>query len=243
MEYKDDILIELASISKIVSGIPNTNVFTTPEGYFEGVYLDFRKRLLLLDISNTDVPEGYFEQLSGNILNKIKLTNRENEVNLELVTLSPMVANIGNANVLAVPEGYFEANEAVLLKHAMPPLTPVVSMQAHSKMFRYMAAAAITGIIGLSLFGLLNSNEQKDNVQVAATVTLANEIIAKNSFEEEFAKISGEDIEQYLEERGQNVNIALAASTIEDKDLPDPLDYILDENALTDFLKQKNFSN
>ena len=243
MEYKDDILIELTSISKIVSSVPNTNVFTAPEGYFDGIYLEFCKRIFLLEITNTDVPENYFEQLSGNILNKIKLASKENEVNLELVALSPMVANIGKANVLTVPEGYFKANEAVLLKHAMPSLAPVVSMQARSKMFRYMAAAAITGIIGLSLFGLLNSNEQKDNSQVAATVTLANEIIAKDNFEEEFAKISGEDIEQYLEERGQNVNIALAASTIEDKDLPDPLDYILDENALTDFLKQKNFSN
>ena len=243
MDHKDNILEELASISKTVSVIPNTNVFTAPEGYFDVFYLDFRKRVLLLETTNTDVPENYFEQLSGNILHKIKLASKENEGDLELVALSPMVANIGKANVLTVPEGYFEANEAVLLKHAMPSLAPVVSMQARSKMFRYMAAAAITGIIGLSLFGLLNSNGQKNNSQVAATVTLANEIIAKDSFEEEFAKISGEDIEQYLEERGQNVNIALAASTIEDKDLPDPLDYILDENALTDFLKQKNFSN
>ena len=243
MESQNDILKELNSISEVVAAIPNKNVFTAPDGYFDEVYMQIHKRLHSLGEPNASVPEGYFEQLSTNILNKIKQNNAGNEVYEELASVSALIASIGNHNVFTVPEEYFNDNETLLLQTTKTVAAPVVQMHQRPKLFRYMAAAAVAGIIGLSLFGLFKPNEQKTDTQLAATVTLANEIIAEDNFEEEFAKISGEDIEQYLEERGQNVNAALAASRLEDKDLPEPLDYIIDENALTDFLQQRNFSN
>jgi FlaG/FlaF family flagellin (archaellin) len=52
------------------------------------------------------VPEGYFESLAGNILNKIKAADT---AAAELKELSPILYSIPNKNVFTVPQGYFES--------------------------------------------------------------------------------------------------------------------------------------
>jgi len=58
----------------------------------------------MLNPSYGGVPVGYFEQLPGLILQKVRTA----EVQEELLTLSPLLAGIPKSLPLAVPPGYFE---------------------------------------------------------------------------------------------------------------------------------------
>ncbi len=187
------------------------------------------------------VPEGYFDQLAGNIMNRIRqeetLTVME-----ETRLLSPTLAAVGNRNVFTVPDGYFEQLAAGSIKEVALP-TKVVPMKSNRGMLRYMVAAAITGIIGLSILSIFN-NKTADTVASPETAMLqASEIIKNKSFDSELDKISAGDIEKYLTESGQDVNAALVASATDEMALPDADEYIMNDNTLDNVLSKMNLNN
>lgn len=106
MQLNSNILKELEELSPTLAGLPRTNVFNVPDGYFERL----SGELLLKASQSTStysVPEGYFDQLAGQILSKLKTSEQELDVAAEMLTLSPTVAGIGNNNVFSVPNNYF----------------------------------------------------------------------------------------------------------------------------------------
>ncbi|MEO7766237.1 MAG: hypothetical protein ABIS01_02385 [Ferruginibacter sp.] len=119
METKIDILNELASLSPVVAAIKKVNIFTIPEGYFESVpqniliCLQEQYSLLIEQVTKhpADVPEGYFNNLAGAILDKIKAGET---AEAEIRTLSPLLYSLQNKNVFAVPYGYFESVQTYL---------------------------------------------------------------------------------------------------------------------------------
>ena len=106
MQSNSNILNELKELSPTLAGLPRTNVFKVPEGYFEGL-----SGQILLHVSRSSstysVPEGYFDQLSGQILSIIANGQQQNEVREEMLALSSTIAAIGNTNVFRVPDNYF----------------------------------------------------------------------------------------------------------------------------------------
>ena len=81
------------------------------------------------------------------------------------------------------------------------------------------------------------------SVQTAATKNSANNILKTGTFDKELETVSDKDIEQYLEQGGQDVNAALvAASTDDEATLPEAAEYLLDENALDNYLKKKHLN-
>lgn len=208
---------ETKEISELIAGIGNKNIFS--------------------------VDNGYFNQLADNIQIKLKLEPLS-EAASETAGLSKTVAKIGNKNVFAVPENYFESLAVqVNLKISRP--AKVVSINSHFTVFRYAAAAVITGMIGLSLFMMLNKKNIDSTVstQTAALMSDAKQIIKTNSFDKEFADIPDAAIVEFLESKGQDVEAALVASLADDKNLPDADDYLIDENTLDDVLKTLNLNN
>jgi hypothetical protein len=113
MYQQDNISNELQELSPTLAAIPKLNVFTVPGGYFDLL----STQLLLLtrpgeeqnvtEAMNASVPEGYFENLAGNIMARIKRESFS-EVALETHAVSSLVAEIGNKNIYQAPEGYFE---------------------------------------------------------------------------------------------------------------------------------------
>ncbi|RYD72794.1 MAG: hypothetical protein EOP53_21305, partial [Sphingobacteriales bacterium] len=83
MNQPNNILNELRELSPSLAGIPRVNVFKVPQGYFETL-----PSLLLLQTgkeaiaASPTVPEGYFDNLAGNIMNRIK---QEESVESELL--------------------------------------------------------------------------------------------------------------------------------------------------------------
>jgi hypothetical protein len=133
-----------------LSGLPAELPYTVPADYFR----DFPEMMLGLarsvDLSAQNeieelspllsglrqknpftVPEGYFEQSS--------VSGKFEDARTELASLSPLLAGISQDTPYNVPAGYFD-------KLTLPNAAPVVKM-GNRKLFRYAAAAVITGLI------------------------------------------------------------------------------------------------
>lgn len=275
MQLNSNILKELEELSPTLAGLPRNNVFNVPEGYFESLSGE-----LLLKTSQSattySVPEGYFDQLAGQILSTLKTREQESDVAAEMLTLSPTVAGIGNNNVFNVPNHYFDENVHPLEVHAetafisasvadigktVPYTVPtgyfeqladsilakkdttatIVSMKSRPFAWRYAAAAAITSVMAVSVWFIMdNNNQATTGTMTAAVQQEAKKILVNNSFEQEMSTISDAAIVEFLENKGQNVEAALVASytDVEDESkLPDATDYMLNENTLDELLQ------
>jgi hypothetical protein len=235
MTERENILNELTAISTVVAGLPRVNVYSVQEDYFDGLRAELQAIIIASSFYTTDankkVPEGYFENLPNAIMQKIKAADTS-----EIEMLSPTIASIGNKNIYTVPKGYFEQLNFV------QNTAKVVKMGSRS-IFKYAAAAVVTGLLGLSIFTFVNkpATLSKENTEV---VKAGNDIIKKGSFDKELETITDKDLENYLSANGEDVSAALVASTIDDEDnLPDAAEYFLDENTLDNFLKENNLKN
>ncbi|HRD42860.1 MAG TPA: hypothetical protein PLN30_03870 [Ferruginibacter sp.] len=110
MSNRNDILNELNTLSPLVAGIPFVNVFTVPEGYFnqlaKAIFMNTAEAEQIEMPVTGNVPQGYFDGLAGNIMDKIK--SLEAAAKEEIQGLSPVLASIGNSNIFSVPDKYFE---------------------------------------------------------------------------------------------------------------------------------------
>jgi hypothetical protein len=109
MNTRTDIINELEQLQSPLAAQPPVNVFTVPQGYFEGLAASVLRAVqgdnilqTLQPPANAHVPAGYFDNLAGNILNKIKAQENEDE------PLSPLLESLRKTNVFTVPQGYFE---------------------------------------------------------------------------------------------------------------------------------------
>lgn len=253
MILNEDILNELNAISPIVAGVPYVNVFTVDAQYFSVIEAELNARISADEFYSSKesftVPEGYFEGLGANILQKIK-AGENNEVVAEMNGLSSLIAGISKENVYRVPEGYFAQLEFVPEIKAPAKVIQMNSARSRS-IFRYAAAAVITGLLGISVINIVDKTntvgeKPGTEVQFATKDVLAKatNIIQKGTFDKELNDLSDKEIEQYLQQSGQDANAAMvAASANNDSKLPEATDYILDENTLDNYLKDNNLKN
>lgn len=235
MENKETILNELREISPLLAGLQKVNVYTVPDGYFTNL------AATLYSISANPIPEfgkketyqapqGYFENLPLAVLEKIKA-----QENNELIETAPMLASIGNKNVYAVPAGYFESLSAeIIQKVNASSQTKVVSMK-RSSWLKYAIAAVFVGVVS---FGVI---QFAGNKQVASGGFTAQqyENAIKTDVEKGLDELSDESIINFLDESG-DADAAVVASFVNEEELPDALDYMLDDNTLEDFLNNKD---
>jgi len=289
-----EISSELQGLSPVLASVPRVNIFSVPDGYFNQLSTNVLNMIKTEETHfsrkepfTSSVPEGYFDGLAGSIMARIRNLEAESVENetshisaivasisreniykvpqgyfeklydsimsnvsqgesakQEIFRLSSTIASIGNENVFSVPDAYFESLD-FLITQRLPVPAKVVEMPRRKSIVRYMAAAVITGLLGISMFSLFNNrpdnNTASPDVEVMAE---ANKIISSNSFEAELASISGKDIEAYLEENGQDVNAALVASVTDDETaLPGSEEYLINENTLDEFLNKMNLNN
>jgi hypothetical protein len=244
MNNREDILAEINGISPSVAAIPIVNVFTVDATYFTILPKEILAKINVayaVDSSkNLLVPDGYFESLPGNILKKIYAL--ENDINAELKEISPILAGIESKETYSVPAGYFNG---LTFLNKQKELAKVTSINKTRSFFKYAAAAVITGLLGLSIVNIVDKNDKPTDIKVTAeTVTAStqpNTVLMNSSFDEALQNVSDNEIEQYLQKSGQDVNAALVASSTDDVDkLPEATDYLLDENVLENYLKENN---
>ncbi len=242
MKEKEIILQELQSISPLLASVPCVNVYNVNASYFDELGVELQARIIAdgFASNNTkmDVPAGYFDQLSTNILQKI-MHAQSNEVLQELESISPFVSSIGNKNVYQVPQGYFEQIALRITNEAK-----VVKLNPLRKIIKYAAAAVVVGLLGVGVFKFIDNNKVKPDASSIAVFNEANKILKEGSFEKELENISDKDLEKYLSDNGVDVAAGLVASTIDDESkLPEVYDYLFDDNTLNEFLKNNNINN
>lgn len=206
---------ELKSLSPVVASISKENVFT--------------------------VPNGYFDSLSSSVLNKVNAVENADD---ELKSISTVVASASKENVFEVPQGYFEQLPQSILQKVKPAGAKVVQMQRSKSILRYAAAAVITGVMALGVYKFANTPvNQSSNINNPVIASLDPSIekgksMDETAFNNALDNLSEEAITQYLVKNGDETDIAALSSNIEENSLPSQEDYLLDENALENYLKE-----
>lgn len=99
----------------MLAGIPNINVYTVPDGYFDALLNDVLDAVTdknLTKVTNNDLPAGYFEGLADNIMSRIK-----KEEDFGISEDSELLSFTRGINVYSVPEDYFNGlAENILLR-------------------------------------------------------------------------------------------------------------------------------
>jgi hypothetical protein len=243
MEISKEISEELNNISSLLAGIERKNIFSVPEGYFNVLSMDIFKKINTnsseFKTGKLTVPEGYFENLSASVLNKIK--SLQGDPAQELRALSPMLYSIQNENVFKVPESYFrnlqnDILEKVIIKHQ----AKVVEIKKRDSVWKYAAAAVVTGAIGLSSLMFFNSSRQstlsKANGSAVSSVQTASQFKNEQQLNAAIATLSEEEIIKYLERTGNEVDNEALTINIDENELPATKDYLLDEKTLDTYL-------
>jgi hypothetical protein len=223
--------------------------YSVPEGYFDQLAGQILSKLktseqeldvitemqtlspTIAAIGNNNVfsvPNDYFVQTAHQI-----------EVHAETAAIATSVADIGKAVPYTVPNGYFEQlADSILAKK--DTTAKVVSMKSRPIAWRYAAAAAITAVMAVSVWFIMDNNKTDTGTMTAAVQQEAKKILVNNSFDQEMSTISDAAIVEFLESKGQNVEAALVASYTDvedDSKLPDATDYMLNENTLDELLE------
>lgn len=232
MENRNDILKELREISPALGEIQKVNVYTVPAGYFDGIAQNMlplirdEQNSLLSSINKQagNVPAGYFDTLADSILGKIKAQ--------EAAETYPVLDKISKQHVYTVPQDYFETLSAEIVNKATQPQAKVVSMQKRSGWFKYAAAASVVIMLTFGVYKFTSSTNGKMDAVTKEGMAIAKD----NKFEEVLTNVTEEDIIQYLQKEGTDVETALVAQTLDVKELPSEEDYLLDEKTLDNFL-------
>lgn len=233
MENRNEILNELKEISPLLAGLEKENLYTVPEGYFEGVAGNLLQVVqdenagLLKHISRQQqgaVPEGYFDNLAAGILEKIKAQQEE----------YPVLAGISKENVYTVPAGYFDGLGSTILSKVQEPQGKLVQMGGKgNSWFKYAAAAVFTGMIALGVYKFTGSS---NSTSLDAVTKEGLSIAKQHTFEAEFSRVTDEDIIKYLQTNGADVDAAVVANVMDEKELPAKEDYLTDDKALDKYL-------
>jgi hypothetical protein len=177
-----------------------------------------------------ETPQGYFDTLAQQVMQKIKAQEVEEDASSEIRALSPMLYSIQNENVFDVPRGYFE-NLTNDILDKVKPQPKVVKMQSRvGTFFKYAVAAAFTGVMALGVFKFTGPT---DKVELPGYVT---EGLQVKDIDQELSKISDDEIEKFLEANGTDVKTAIVANSVDKNELPAQEDYLLDEKTLDNYL-------
>ena len=247
MKFSAEISEELKSICPLLSGIEKRNIFSVPEGYFDTLTIDVLRRINIYSTNELSVPEGYFENLSTNILHKIKFL--QNDPAQELRSLSPMLYSVQNENVFEVPAGYFQNLADDILTKVTGPQTKVIAIKRRDSIWKYAAAAVLTGVIGLSSLMMFNTSRQSavskaNDLSVSTAIATASQFKNAQQINEGIASLSDEEIIKYLEKTGTDLDNETIATGIDENTLPAPKDYLLDDKTLDSYLNsEKNSKN
>ncbi len=206
MAQRPNILEELKELESTLAREVVKQPYTVPGGYFERL-----PQLLLARIREESeisglvqhfpkenpymVPEGYFESLETRVQVAISRAGTSPSVREELQDIAPLLSTFDRKTPYLVPEGYFDTvNLPVPSKVKNSKL---VSIGA-SKLFRYAAAAVVTGLVAVTVL-LLSGPGRLDP--------------SENSYswvEKKMKKVSTNEIENF---------VALASETITGDDM------------------------
>ena len=179
MAQSNNILQELSGLESTLVNVTPQNVYTVPDGYFEGLANLVLNRIKAMEAGNASeeltylspmlnavsrqmpysVPADYFEGLENKMMQSVRESSDYQTAKEELETISPLLSGLKKEIPYSVPQGYFES----LGEETNKPAAKVVSITGR-KWFRYAAAAVIMGAVALAGLIYLNSTNRVDPV-------------------------------------------------------------------------------
>ena len=178
------------------------------------------------------VPGDYFETLADTIFKKIQ----------EEETLPAVLNNLKTVQPFKVPENYFsDLPVNILNKIKQASGAKIVAMPKQFPILRYAAAAVIIGALALGVYKysnqpLVNTTDSVASVKLDSSIE-KGKIMDDKKFNETLSNLSADDILNYLQRNGNEADIAVLSSNVEETSLPNEEDYLLDEKTLDIFLK------
>lgn len=244
MEESTEILNELQSISPLIASLPKVNVLEVPDGYFTALEQKIVTSVLLHQDEKKEglqVPEGYFDTLSTRILDRIKNENT-NEAEEEINSLSPVLYSLKNKNVFTVPPDYFQ-NLSVKINSKLNKKGEgkVISIGTKKQWWKYAAAAVIAGAITITSLQIFNTNSNDNNSLTASAkmpeyIKLSFQYKTPQELNQGIASLTDDEIVDYLEKSGSIIDDELLTTGTNTDKMPAPYDYLIDENALNNYL-------
>ncbi len=235
MDESKKIVEELQSISPIFSQIKKMPLGVVPDKYFDTLPERILTWVLAHEntISSENVPDHYFENLSDQIIDAIREdeeTQKEKE-NFEMEF--PILHSLKDQQVFKVPAGYFEKlTPSIVEKQKTNKAAPIISLT--SKWWKYAAAAILGGVMLVGTFEFYNPFSTKTNSDVIASFQFKTE----EDINMGIASLTDDDIIAYLENNGNITDNNLLTTDVNVKELPSVEDYLINENALNDYLKR-----
>jgi hypothetical protein len=162
---------------------------------------------------------------------------------------------IQQVNVFNVPAGYFDTisddvlNVIQSVRVAPMPDTRVIGMPKVRALFRYAAAAVITGAIALGVYKSVNqpmipnTNTTKNTIAKLDPSIEKGKSMNEEEFNAELNNLTKDDITSYLEKNGSEEDVSMLTSSPDEIDLPNQDDYLLDDKTLDNYLDKINFKN
>lgn len=201
MTNRNTILNELNDIGSTLGDYSPQNIYSVPNGYFEGLPAQILNRIKALEaadskeelgflsplLSNVSkempyaVPANYFQNLSENILQRMTRHANSQTSEEEIESLSPLLSSLKNKNPYSVPAGYFESLETKTEKKEA-----IVISITKRRWYRLAVAAVFIGVIAIG--GLLFIG--KNIVTVNNPQAWINKNVSK--------KVSAEKIDEFV---------------------------------------------
>jgi len=244
MEKNQEILDELQAISPFLATISRENVFTVPENYFENLHESVFEKLLTVEFDEVklinkkpDMPDGYFDGLSNQIMQKVKeLPSEQSTFDLRKI--------VGNENVFSVPPDYFnELPVAIMARISASKKQPAKVVSMRTSWMRVAAAAVVAAVIFMGAFFMINSGNNGGFSAINSKTVQDPAALKYNSekkFDEGIASLSDEEIVNYLQQHGNILDNELLLKNTDVSEMPDQMEYLLDEEALSNYLNKIN---
>lgn len=235
MDESKEIVEELQSISPIFSQIKKMPLGAVPDRYFDTLPDRILAWVLAHEntISSEHVPNQYFENLSDQIIAAIHENEETQKEKDNFKVEFPILHSLKDKQVLKVPAGYFEKlTSSVVEKQKINKSAPIISLT--TKWWKYAAAAVLGGFMLVGALQFYNPSSLKTNSDVIASSQYKTE----EDINKGIASLTDDDIIAYLENHGNITDNNLLTTDVNVKELPSVEDYLINENALNDYLKR-----
>lgn len=220
MKVAQHIREELEEVSPLLASISDWPNLSLPDGYF----VSLSKKVLEHKIQSQVTPKGYFESLPQLILERIK--KEATQINVEGLSIS----TDHKSPAFAIPENYFEQlPETILIRCKEPQQSKILSISR--KVWAYSAAAIIMCAL---LLGIFFMNNNRDPFKMAAKYQSEEQLL--NAID----NLNPDEIISYLETNGSVVDNHLLIQNEDLEELPTSEEYLLNDEALNDYLKTIN---
>lgn len=182
------------------------------------------------------VPGNYFETLADSIMNRIKMKGEEE-------SLPTVLQDLKSIPSFVTPAHYFEDLPAQILEKVKQDTgAKVVFITRRFPVFKYAAAAMITGALALGIYKYSNKSlpvtiDPSSTAQLDPSIE-KGKAMDEQKFNETLNSLSEEEIVNYLQKNNSETDIAILSSDVEEKNLPSQEDYLLDNQTLDNFLKE-----